>query len=120
MQNYLTLNSVDSKEAEMLYPVIGNLFDASVFNKMITADTTGLNAFQINSSTNLSFNNIIKPVNNPQLRKLDKDAMNLLIFYLHERKATFIGEMRLLRDQKREAQELIQLINSEYQLDTEP
>jgi hypothetical protein len=113
MQNYLTLNSVDTKEAEMLYPVIGNLFDASVFNKMITADTSGLNAFQINSSTNLSFNN-------PALRKLDKDALNLLIYYLHQRKATFIGEMRLLRIQKREAEELIQLINSEYHLNAEP
>lgn len=86
---------------------------------MITADTNGLNAFQINSSTNLSFNNIIKPVNNPALRKLYKDAMSLLIYYLHQRKATFIGEMRLLRVQKREGEELIQLINSEYHLNAD-
>ena len=116
IQNYLTINAIDIKEAELLYPLIGNIFDASVFNKMITVDTSKTNSFQIDSSGNLSFNNIIKPNNNPSLRNTDKDLINLLIFYLHQRKASFIGEVRLLRMQKRKATELIELLNKEYGL----
>ena len=54
-----------------------------------------------------------------QLRKHNEDDINQLIFYLHERKSGFVGEIRLLTVQKQYAAALIQLINKEYHLKDE-
>ena len=117
IDNYLNLSTVDHKEAELLYPSLGNLFDASVFNTMIKADTTS-NNFSADSvtSTIVMEKNFSKPIGNPQLRNHNKDNINLYIFYLHERKSSFIGEIRLLFQQKKNATDLIQLINKEYHI----
>ncbi|HEU5364186.1 MAG TPA: hypothetical protein VFU62_01580 [Hanamia sp.] len=56
---------------------------------------------------------------NRQLRNHDPDKINLLMFYLHERKSTFIGEAEILQEQKKAAASLIHIINKEYHLNNE-
>ena len=115
--NYLNLSAVDHKEAEMLYPSLGNLFDASVFNEMIKVDINPNNS-SVDSviSSIVMEKNLSKPPGNPQLRNHNNDNINLYIFYLHERKSSFIGEIRLLFQQKKNASDLIELINKEYHI----
>lgn len=43
---------------------------------------------------------LLKPHGNPQLRKQNEDDIDQLIFYLHERKSSLVGEIRFLTVQK--------------------
>ena len=114
INSYINLSIIDNKEAEMLYPMLGNLFDASVFNTMVQTNYR-INSFSVDSVTaSLVMENLLKPPGNPQLRNHNADNINQLIFYLHERKSSFVGEIRLLMQQKKNAAELIQTINKEY------
>jgi len=115
IEAYKTLMPVDIREAELLYPLLGNLFDASVFNTMVK---TGGTDFSIDTSASI-FANLIRPAGNPQLRNHDPDKINLLIFYLHERKSSLIGEAGILQEQKKAASSLIKVINEEYHLNNE-
>jgi hypothetical protein len=115
IEGYKTLIPVDIREAELLYPLLGNLFDASVFNTMVK---TGGTDFSIDTSASI-FANLIRPAGNPQLRNHDPDKINLLIFYLHERKSSLIGEAGILQEQKKAASSLIKVINEEYHLNNE-
>ncbi|HSZ84542.1 MAG TPA: hypothetical protein VK787_00840, partial [Puia sp.] len=116
IDSYINLSSVDNKESEMLYPLLGDLFDANIFNKMIKVDARGT-AFSVDSVTaSLALENLMRPEGNPQLRNSNADALNQLIFTLHERKSSFVGEIRLLLFQKKAAKDLIDLINKEYHL----
>jgi hypothetical protein len=115
IEAYKTLIPVDIREAELLYPLLGNLFDASVFNTMVK---TGGTDFSIDTSASI-FANLIRPAGNPQLRNHDPDKINLLIFYLHERKSSLIGEAGILQEQKKAASSLIKVINEEYHLNNE-
>jgi hypothetical protein len=119
IDSYLSLNAVDNKESEMLYPLLGKLFYANIFNTMIKTDAKA-SAFTVDSVTaSLALENLLKPTGNPQLRNHNEDDINQLIFYLHERKSSFVGEIRLLTFQKQNAAALIQLINKEYHLENE-
>ncbi len=119
IDNYINLSAIDVKEAELSYPLLGNLFDASVFNSMVKLDERG-SVFTSDANIGMSgMSNIEKPAGNPQLRNRNQDTINLLIFYIHERKSSFIGELRLLLEQKKEAIALIELINKEYHLQDE-
>ena len=113
--SYEALMPVDIHEADLTYPLLGNLFDASVFNTMVK---TGGEDFSVDTSASM-FSNLTKPTGNPQLRNHDPDKINLLIFYLHERKSTFIGEAGILQEQKKAAASLIQIINKECDLNNE-
>ena len=114
INSYINLSIIDNKEAEMLYPMLGNLFDASVFNTMVQTNYR-INSFSVDSVTaSLVMENLLKPPGNPQLRNHNADNINQLIFYLHERKSSFVGEIRLLMQQKKNAAGLIQTINKEY------
>jgi hypothetical protein len=115
IEAYKTLMPVDIREAELLYPLLGNLFDASVFNTMVK---TGGTDFSIDTSASI-FANLIRPAGNPQLRNHDPDKINLLIFYLHERKSSLIGGAGILQEQKKAASSLIKVINEEYHLNNE-
>jgi hypothetical protein len=115
IESYEALAPVDFHEAELTYPLLGNLFDASVFSSMVK---TGSENFSVDTSATM-FANLIKPAGNPQLRNHDPDKINLLIFYLHERKSTLIGEAGILQGQKKAAASLIQTINEEYDLNNE-
>lgn len=112
IDSYIELSDVDKKETDMSYPLLGVLFDASVFNTMIK---TGGTDFSIDSTSSI-FGNLYRPGGNPQLRNHDPGTINLLIFYLHERKSSFIGEAGILGEQKKDAAALIQVINDEYHL----
>jgi len=115
ISSYEALTPVDIHEADLSYPLLGNLFDASVFNTMVK---TGGSDFSVDTSASI-FSNLIKPTGNPQLRNHDPDKINLLIFYLHERKSTFIGEAGILQEQKKAAASLLQIISKEYRLNNE-
>jgi len=119
INSYLSLSAIDFKEAEMLYPLLGKLFDATVFNSMSkTAGEVG--AYAVDSViASLATENLSKPGGNPQLREHDENDINQLIFYLHERKSSFVGEIRFLKFQKQSAAALIALIDKEYQLRNE-
>jgi hypothetical protein len=114
LETYKTITNLDEQETEMSYPLLGTLFDASVFNTMERNDSH----FMIDS-TATAFANIVKPEGNPQLRNHNADAINQLIFYLHERKGSFIGEVGILKEEKKSAIQLIQNINTEYHLKAE-
>jgi hypothetical protein len=101
---------LDEQEAEMTYPLLGKLFDASVFNTMETGSRFVLH------STASTFANITKPGGNPQLRNHNLDAIYQLIFDLHERNGSFIGEVGILKELKAEEIALIQSINTQYHL----
>jgi hypothetical protein len=119
IDSYINLNVVDNKEAEMLYPLLAMLFDGTVFNTMIKSDANA-SAYAVDSVTaSLALENLLKPPGNPQLRNHNEDEINQLIFYLHERKSSFVGEIRLLTIQKQYAAALIQSINKEYHLKDE-
>ena len=115
ISSYEALMPVDIHESDLSYPLLGNLFDASVFNTMVK---TGGSDFSVDTSASI-FSNLTKPTGNPQLRNHDPDKINLLIFYLHERKSTFIGEAGILQEQKKAAASLIQIINKEYDLNNQ-
>ena len=114
INNYLNVNKIETNESSLTYPLIGKLFDASVFDKMlITKNNVEPNQFDFASG---SRNNIQKPPGNPQLRFLDEDTINTLIYYLHQRKSSFLSEVRLLEEQKKVGLSLLHLINVEYNL----
>lgn len=108
VEAYKVITSLDEKEAEMTYPLLGNLFDASVFNTMESSSH-----FLIDS-TATAFANIEKPAGNPQLRNHNPDAINQVIFDLLERNGSFTGEVGILKALKTEEIKLMTTINKEY------
>ncbi len=117
IDSYINVSAIDNKEAELLYPELADIFDASVFNTMVPKNFK-ISAYAVDSITaNLVMENLEKPAGNPPLRHYDEAAINRLIFYLHERKSSFLGEARLLLQQKKYAASLIQTINEEYHLE---
>jgi hypothetical protein len=91
---YLNLNAIEFQENEMAYPLIGNLFDATVFVKM-TIMTRGGSFSKQDFIGARQF--IHKPAGNPQLRVQNSDEVNLLIYYLHQKESTMYGEAKLLK-----------------------
>lgn len=114
---YQQVNAFESKENELLYPMIGILFDATVFQTMLVTDASVMGGETDYASGTRS--NIQKPAGNPQLRNHTADQLNQLIYYLHQRKASFLGEMMQLYQEKKAALELVTLLNNQYHLDNE-
>ncbi len=113
-EQYVDLYNLQLRENDRAYPLIGSLFDARVFDKMlVTQDTTPFNekAYAMGSKNYLK-----KVPGNPQLRNHDPEKINLLIYYLHQRKASFFGEIRFMKAQKIQVANLITLLNKEYHL----
>src|ERR1700743_3294479 len=113
---YTNLLDIEGKENVLSYPLLGELFDATVFNKMVRIQNKMLTEkeYAIGST-----NNMTRPPGNPQLLSHDKTKINLLIYYLHQRKSSFMGEMRRLTVQKQLVEKLIEQINKEYKLGDE-
>lgn len=112
---YLELNRVSSEEATLLYPLIGKLFDEDVFNQMIvpgTANATISEKQYAESSKDF----LQKPTGNPQLRLYDKDLINELCYYIHQRRSTFDGEIRVVNTLKEADIRLIQALDRAYNL----
>jgi len=113
---YINLLDIESKENVLSYPLLGTLFDAKVFDKMVTVNNIGLTEKEYAGG---STNNTLKPPGNPQLTGHDKEKINLLIYYLHQRKSSFMGEMRRLTTLRTLVEKMIQTINKEYHLENE-
>ena len=117
-ERYLKLDEVCTTEAEMMYPLISSLFDASVFAKMSTPSIESSISMEQNFAES-SKRFFQKPQGNPQLRNTKPDLINQLMYYEIQRKGTFDGEFRILTIQKKAAIELIQLLKKEYHLENE-
>ncbi len=113
---YSNLLDFDSKEDILTYPLLGQLFDAKVFDKMVFIQNKGLTEKEYAGG---SRNNTVRPPGNPQLLSHDKEKINLLIYYLHQRKSSIAGEIRRLSVQKELVEKLIKMINKEYDLKDE-
>ena len=103
---------MDERENMLAYQYIGQLFDGSIFNQMIPVNMQ--QKFAEHDYAAGSRNYLTKPAGNPQLRSNNKDAINQLIFCLHQRKSSFLGEIRILLAQKKLAEKLIENLNKEY------
>ena len=113
---YTNLLDIEGKEDVLSYPLIGELFDARIFNKMVVVKNLNLTEREYATGATT---NTLKPPGNPQLISQDKEKINMLIYYLHQRKSSFLGEVRRLLSQKELVEKLIQLINKEYNLEDE-
>lgn len=116
LAQYSNLFDIDNKEDILTYPLLGQLFDAKVFDKMVFIQNKDLTEKEYAGG---STNNILRPPGNPQLLSYDKEKINLLIYYLHQRKSSFMGEIRRLLFQKELVNKLIVMINKEYKLEDE-
>jgi hypothetical protein len=113
---YTNLLDIEAKEDVLSYPLLGTLFDATVFDKIIVIKKSILTEKEYAAGSAIGS---MMPPGNPQLISHDKEKINLLIYYLHQRKSSFIGEIRRLTVQKQLAENMINLINKEYHLDNE-
>ncbi|HVS94008.1 MAG TPA: hypothetical protein VHE59_18360 [Mucilaginibacter sp.] len=116
ISEFNNLFDIEGKEDVLSYPLIGELFDATVFDKMVVVQNRDLTDSEY---ANGSTNNTSRPPGNPQLLSYDKQKINLLIYYLHQRKSSFMGEMRRLIAQKELVEKLIKMIDKEYKLNNE-
>jgi hypothetical protein len=117
-ERYLALNTVSSQEATLLYPLIGKLFDEAIFTQMIipgsVASTISEKQYAESSKDFLQ-----RPPGNPQLRLYDKDLINQLCYYVHQRRSTFEGEIRVVNTLKQADIRLMQALNKAYNLEDE-
>ncbi len=114
---YNHLDDIAQREDLLTYPLIGQLFDATIFNKMVIYKKY-IGGAEKDYATGQR-NTTVKPPGNPQLRGASRDEVNLLIYYLHQRKSTFMGEIHDLDDQRKLAASIIKKINNEYSLEDE-
>ena len=114
---YEQLGVLESKENEMVYPLIGSLFDAFIFDKMFVPSNMIRNQMSEKDFATGSRFYIKRPAGNPQLRSSNPDQINQLIYFLHQRKATFFGQITILLTQKKQAINLIVVLNKEYHLE---
>ncbi len=112
--SYDGLYSIQLRENDLAYPLIGNLFDAKIFDMMLLiSDTSSFNEKDFATG---SKSYTLPPEGNPQLRNHDADKINLLIYYLHQRKSSFNGEILIMKKQKQKVNEMISLLDKEYNL----
>jgi len=117
LEQYRNLVDIEQKEDVMSYPLLGQLFDATIFNKMQSAKKKPNLSEKEYAAQSLS--SLVKPPGNPQLLNHDKEKINELIYYLHQRKSSFGGEARDLTGLKMRVEKLINVINKEYKLEDE-
>ena len=114
LEQYKNLVDIEEKEDVMSYPLIGQLFDAAVFDKMTNASKNRM--LSEKEYARQSINILQKPSGNPQLISHDKEKINELVYYLHQRKSSFLGEIRQLLGLRELDNGLIDQLNKEYKL----
>ncbi|HVW14960.1 MAG TPA: hypothetical protein VHB54_14085 [Mucilaginibacter sp.] len=117
LEQYRNLVDIEEKEDVMSYPLIGQLFDAAVFNKMTSESK--MKTLSEKEYAGQSINLLEKPSGNPQLISHGREKINELIYYLHQRKSSFLGEIRLLLRLKKMDAALLDQLNKEYKLNNE-
>lgn len=118
IENYKNVNGYDAYEARALYEPQSKIFDAFVFNDM-SKPISDSNVTTSNSLVSGFRNVFIKPSGNPKLLNADKEKINQFVYFLHQRRSTFAAEILILYRQKKDAIELIDLIDKEYGLDND-
>jgi hypothetical protein len=114
LEQYRNIVDIEEKEDVLSYPLLGQLFDATVFDKMLILKKN--RALSEKEYASQSINVLVRPLGNPQLISRDREKINLLIYYLHQRKSSFMGELRDMMGRKIMVEKLIRLINEEYNL----
>ena len=117
LEQYRNLVDIEQKEDVMSYPLLGQLFDAAIFDKMQFNRKNRTRSEKEYAAQ--SANILVKPPGNPQLLNRDKEKINELVYYLHQRKSSFGGEARDLTGLKILVEKLIKMINKEYKLEDE-
>jgi hypothetical protein len=117
LEQYRNLLDIEGKEDVLSYPLLGELFDAPTFDGML--DISKNKALTEQEYANSSISLLKRPPGNPQLISHDKTKLNLLIYYLHQRKSSFLGEARQLMGMRALDEKLISAIDKEYNLDNE-
>jgi hypothetical protein len=117
LEQYRNLLDIEGKEDILSYPLLGELFDSAIFDKIVVSRNRVTTEKEYAS---LSVNHLIEPPpGNPQLLSHDKIKLNLLAYYIHQRKTSFLGEVRILTGIRQLAAQIIKQIDQEYNLDDE-
>jgi hypothetical protein len=90
---------IEEKETAFLYPYLSRLFDSAVFESMV--DNNG---------------NINRPMNNPSLRSVNQEEIKEFMFYLHQKKTSYIFTIDFLNNLHAKAVNLIRFLQQEYQV----
>jgi hypothetical protein len=117
LEQYRNLIDIEGKEDILSYPLLGELFDAAVFDRMMSVKKNRILSEQEYASQ--SINMVSMPPGNPQLINHDKEKINLLIYYLHQRKSSFLGETRQLMGMRNLVEKIVKQIDKEYNLGDE-
>jgi len=117
LEQYRNLVDIEQKEDVLSYPLLGQLFDAAIFDRMANTSKNRILSEQEYARQSISL--LTKPPGNPQLIEHDKEKLILLIYYLHQRKSSFLGETRQLMGIKLLVEKLIKQIDQEYKLEDE-
>jgi hypothetical protein len=117
LEQYRNLIDIEGKEDVLSYPLLGQLFDATIFDRMISVRKNRILSEQEYASQSISL--ISMPPGSPQLINHDKEKINLLIYYVHQRKSSFLGEARQLMGMRKLVEKIIKQIDKEYNLGDE-
>ena len=99
LEDLETNREIAEKETAFLYPYLSRIFDPAVFETM--TDTSG----EINP-----------PQNNPSLRNVNQDQIKEFLFYLHEKKTSYIFTVSLLKNLHNKAGNILTFLKKEYDL----
>jgi hypothetical protein len=100
IDRYAITNAVAIQEAQLTYPYMAKLFDAFVFETMVTDKYT-----------------IVMPAGNPQLILKDPAAINEMIYFLHQRESTLIASIVFLKKVQMREKNVYAFLHKEYKLD---
>ena len=117
LEQYRNLVDIEQKEDVMSYPLLGQLFDAVVFDRMTNPSKNGILTEKEYASQSIRI--LKKPPGNPQLIRYDKAKVNELIYYLHQRKSSFLGETRQLMGIRELVKKLLKQVDEKYNLPDE-
>jgi hypothetical protein len=90
---------IAEKETAFLYPYLSRIFDPAVFETM--TDNSG---------------EISRPSNNPSLRNTNQDQIKEFLFYLHQKKTSYIFTVALLKNLRNKAEDILTFLKKEYDL----
>lgn len=94
-----TNKEIEQKETMFLYPYLSRLFDPDVFETMVD-----------------NYGNINRPMSNPTLRSVNQQQIKEFMFYLHQKKTSYIFTIDFLNNLHAKAVNLIRFLQQEYQV----
>jgi hypothetical protein len=94
-----TNKEIEQKETMFLYPYLSRLFDPNVFETMVD-----------------NYGNINRPASNPTLRSGNQQEIKEFMFYLHQKKTSYIFTIDFLNNLHAKAVNLIRFLQQEYQV----